>query len=60
MIMKPIMSVDEARKILGKTAVDMSDEELEKLIDDLDALAHAYIESYKRGEIEIPNQKQKS
>lgn len=34
-----IISVKEARKILGKTASGMTDEEIEKLIENLDDIA---------------------
>lgn len=37
--MKPIMSVKEARKLLGKTASNMTDEEIAKVVDNLDEIA---------------------
>lgn len=50
-----IISLKEARKLLGKEMSDkFSDLEVEKLIDDLNGLARAYIDSVKKGEIEIP------
>ena len=36
---KPIVSVKEARKILGKDAVGMSDEEIINVINTLDIMA---------------------
>lgn len=43
-----IISLKEARKILGKEMGDkLSDEELEKLIDDLDVLARAALKMAK-------------
>jgi len=49
-----IISLKEARKLLGKDGKDLSDEEVEKLVDDLSALARAFIQSVQRGEIDIP------
>jgi len=37
--MKPVMSVEEARKLLGEEANEMTDDQIERLIDDLDILA---------------------
>jgi len=37
--MKPIMSVKEARKILGKDAKNMTDDQIITLVDDVDELA---------------------
>ena len=45
--MKPIISLKEARKILGKEAQKITDEELEKLIDDLDFIARYAIKEFK-------------
>lgn len=45
------MTIEEARKILGEVAKDMSDTEIEKVVDNLDNLAGAFIQSYMRGEI---------
>jgi hypothetical protein len=42
-----VISVKEARKILGKEAVNLSDKELVKLIDDLDYIAKHLIRQYK-------------
>ena len=36
---KPIISIKEARKILGKTAERMTDEEIDSVIETLDLLA---------------------
>ena len=47
------VSVKEARRILGKEMSDkLSDEELEKLIDDLDVLARAALKMAKEDFIE--------
>jgi len=43
---KPVMSVKEARKLLGKDATSLSDEEIEKLISDLEFIARQAIRSY--------------
>jgi len=45
--MSTILSVKEARKILGKDAQKLSDEEVAKLIDDLDFLAKHAIKQFK-------------
>ncbi len=42
--MKQIISVDEARKILGKDADNMSDKDIEHVIDTLDLLAKDTLE----------------
>lgn len=48
-----IISLEEARKILGKELSDkLSDEELEKLIDDLDVLARAALKMAKEDLLE--------
>lgn len=41
---KPIITVSEARKLLGKDGKKMSDEQVEKLISDFAAIAKLYIE----------------
>ena len=43
---EPIMSIEEARELLGKDADKMSDEEIEKLICDLDVIARWAIRDY--------------
>jgi hypothetical protein len=45
--MKPVISVKEACKILGKLAKDMTDEQVEDLVYRLDQLAKAVIEDMK-------------
>lgn len=50
---RPIISVKEARKILGKEAKNMTDQEVAKLIDDLDFLAKYAIQQYK-AERDVP------
>ena len=42
-----IMSVKEARKIMGMDAAKFSDDEIEKLINDLDSLAGMAIKQFK-------------
>ncbi len=37
--MKPVMTVEEARDILGDEASQLSDREMEELIDDMSAMA---------------------
>jgi hypothetical protein len=44
---KPVMSVKEARKILGDDAVGMSDDEIAGVIDTLDLLAKDALEMAK-------------
>lgn len=44
---KSIITVKEARKILGKKSADMSDEEILKLIDDLDYIAKHTLEKIR-------------
>ena len=44
--MKPIISVKEARKILGKEAQMMTDEEVEKIISDLSFIARHAIRDF--------------
>ena len=46
------MSVAEARKIMGKDANDMTDEEVDKLIDQLSGLARAYIRDVQSGRLD--------
>lgn len=44
--LKPIISVKEARKLLGKKVSDqLSDEEVGRLIDDMDFLANRLLET---------------
>lgn len=44
---KPIISVKEARKILGSKSRNMSDKDVQKLIDDLDFIARYAIKNFK-------------
>ena len=44
---KPIITVKEARKILGKDSKKLTDEEIAKLIYDLDFLARYAIRNFK-------------
>ncbi len=44
---KQIISVKEARKLLGKTAENMTDEEIEKTIIDLNFIAKHAIKDFK-------------
>lgn len=57
---KPIISIKEARKLLGKNNKDLSDEEIAKLVEDLDFLAKHAIEQFKEkkikdGKIQVQN-----
>ena len=45
--MKPIISVKEARKILGSDAVEMSDEEIEQVVATLHSLAKSALDDAK-------------
>lgn len=45
-----VISVEEAREILGKDGEKLTDDEIVKLIDDLDGIARATIRAYTRGE----------
>jgi hypothetical protein len=44
---KPIITIKEARKLLGKDAQTMSDEAVEQLISDLDFIARYAIKQFK-------------
>lgn len=44
---KPIISVKEARKLLGKDAKELNDQEIEKLISDLQFLARYTINQFR-------------
>ena len=53
--MEPIISLKEARKILGKEAKKFSDEELIKLINDLDFIATYTIRKFQEEKLlELP------
>ncbi len=52
-----IISVKEARKLLGKDASKMTDQEVEKLIIDLDEIARLYFKEIREGKIKIPPKK---
>lgn len=54
--MKPIITVKEARKIMGKDANKFTDEELEKLIDDLHTIARFTIKDIKEGKFKLSAQ----
>lgn len=45
---KPIISVNEARKILGKDAVGMTDDEIANVIETLDILAKDALQEAQR------------
>lgn len=45
------MTTKEARKLLGDPAKDMTDDETNKIID---SLARTHIQSYLKGELELP------
>lgn len=47
MIEKPIITIKEARKILGKTANNLTDQDIEKLVDDVDHIAIYAIKNFK-------------
>lgn len=44
--MKQSVSIKEARKILGKTAKELSDEEIQMTVQDLEVLASFLLERY--------------
>jgi predicted DNA-binding protein (MmcQ/YjbR family) len=46
--MKPIMSVKESRKLLGKKYTDMTDEKIEELIEQTHELAKIALEVAKQ------------
>jgi len=46
--MNPIMTVKEARKIMGREAKKLSDHEIEKLINDLDFMAGIALKEAKK------------
>jgi hypothetical protein len=43
----PVITVQEARKLLGKDSKALSDEAVEKLINDLDFIARYTIKNFK-------------
>lgn len=45
---EPVMSVKEARELLGKDAKDMTDEQVTKLVEDVDELAKLALEVAKQ------------
>lgn len=50
-----VISISEARKILGKKISDkMSDEEIEKLVLDLDEIARLTLKGIREGTIKVP------
>ena len=51
------MSLDEARKILGKDGDELSDEQLENMIFTLEMLARETIQAIISGKIELPSNK---
>jgi hypothetical protein len=55
-----IISVKEARKLLGKDAKQMSDTEVEKLIIDLNVIARYTIRGIMEGTIKMPSKDTKS
>lgn len=44
--MKPSIPIKEARKILGKTSKEMSDEEIQMTVQDLEVLSNFLFERY--------------
>ena len=46
--MKPIITIKEARKILGEKYKNMSDEEIERIVNDLHMIAKLTIEQFRR------------
>ncbi len=55
--MKPIISIEEARKILGEEGKNLSDVELKKLMDDLDFLAKAALEIARKEKLETQKER---
>ena len=53
--MKPVITVKEARKLLGKDAETISDVEIEELILNLEEIARWYIRGIREGTIIIPD-----
>lgn len=43
---KPIINVTDARRLLGVSAADLSDEEVQRVVGELDDLAGVAIDSY--------------
>lgn len=50
-----IISVGEARKILGEEASNMTDEQIKDSVLTLDAIARETIRAYERGEFKVPS-----
>jgi len=46
--MKPVMSVEEARKLLGEEADGMTDDEIERLVDDFDLMARYALQEARK------------
>lgn len=46
-----IVSIEEARELLGKDAEKMTDEEIEKLIRDMDQLVRLIFKMYREQEL---------
>jgi hypothetical protein len=50
---KPIVTVNEARKILGKEAEDMSNDDIKRLIQAFDSIATLIIRNYSVPKCEV-------
>lgn len=48
------ITVEEAREILGETSKKMTDEEIQKLIFDLDEIARLTLKALRDGTMKIP------
>ena len=49
-----LMTVKEARKLLGKDAGSLSDEQVERLVNDLEEIARLFFKGVREGTIKIP------
>lgn len=50
--MKPVITIKEARKIMGKEAEKYTDDEIAKMVDDLDFIARLAIKDFKEKRLE--------
>lgn len=55
-----IISIKEAKKLLGKSSYEMTDDEVEKLITVLDGIARLTIQALLNGTMKIPPEFKKS
>lgn len=57
--MNPIITVKEARKIMGKEAEKYTDDEIAKMVEDLDFIARLAIKDFKEKRLESASEESK-